>query len=98
MVRPGHALYGYVSPARGEAPKPVLDVEPTLTGKAKILTVKDIPEGALVGYGGSYRATQPMRIAVIAAGYADGVAHRLSHRRKVIATGQLPPILGRVRT
>jgi len=96
MVRPGHALYGYVSPARGEAPKPVLEVEPTLTWKAKILTVKDIPEGALVGYGGSYRAAQAMRIAVIAAGYADGVPHRLSNRGKVIAAGKLTPILGTV--
>ena len=96
MVRPGHALYGYVSPARGDAPKPVLDVKPILTWKAKILLVKDIPEGARVGYGGSYRATGPMRIAVLAAGYADGVPHRLSGRGKVIAAGALVPILGSV--
>jgi alanine racemase len=96
MVRPGHALYGYVSPARGDAPKPVLDVKPVLTWKAKILVVKDIPEGARVGYGGSYRAAEPMRIAVLAAGYADGVPHRLSGRGKVIAAGTLVPILGTV--
>jgi len=96
MVRPGHALYGYVSPARGDAPKPVLDVKPILTWKAKILLVKDIPEGARVGYGGSYRAPEPMRIAVLAAGYADGVPHRLSGRGKVIAAGALVPILGSV--
>jgi len=96
MVRPGHALYGYVSPARGSAPKPVLDVKPVLTWRAKILTVKEIPEGALVGYGGSFRAPQPMRIAVVAAGYADGVPHRLSNRGKVIAAGKLVPIVGTV--
>ena len=96
MVRPGHALYGYVSPARGDAPKPVLDVQPVLTWKAKILAVKEIPEGALVGYGGSFRAPEPMRIAVLAAGYADGVPHRLSNRGKVIAAGKLAPILGTV--
>ena len=96
MVRPGHALYGYVSPARGNAPKPALDVKPVLTWKAKILVVKDIPEGARVGYGGSYRAPEPMRIAVLAAGYADGVPHRLSGRGKVIAAGTLVPILGTV--
>ncbi|HLN04012.1 MAG TPA: alanine racemase [Bryobacteraceae bacterium] len=96
MVRPGHALYGYVSPARGDAPKPALDVKPVLTWKAKILVVKDIPEGARVGYGGSYRAHEPMRIAVLAAGYADGVPHRLSGRGKVIAAGALVPILGTV--
>ncbi len=96
MVRPGHALYGYVSPARGDAPKPVLDVKPVLTWKAKILVVKQIPEGARVGYGGAFRAPQPMRIAVLAAGYADGVPHRLSNRGKVIAAGKLVPILGTV--
>ena len=96
MVRPGHALYGYVSPARGDAPKPALAVKPVLTWKAKILVVKDIPEGARVGYGGSYRAPEPMRIAVLAAGYADGVPHRLSGRGKVIAAGALVPILGTV--
>src|SRR5262249_43561670 len=96
MVRPGHALYGYVSPARGGAPKSMLDVQPVLTWKAKILAVKEIPEGALVGYGGSFRAAQPMRIGVIAAGYADGVPHRLSNRGKVIAAGKLVPIAGTV--
>lgn len=96
MVRPGHALYGYVSPARGSGPKPLLDVKPILTWKAKILTVKEIPEGARVGYGGVFHAPQPMRIAVLAAGYADGVSHRLSNKGKVIAAGKLAPILGTV--
>jgi alanine racemase len=96
MVRPGHALYGYVSPARGEAPKPALDVKPVLTWKARILTVKEIPKGAQVGYGGSFRAPEPMRIAVLAAGYADGVPHRLSNRGKAIAAAKLVPILGTV--
>ncbi|MCU1275411.1 MAG: alanine racemase [Bryobacterales bacterium] len=96
MVRPGHALYGYVSPARGDAPRPALNVKPVLTWKTKILTVKDIPQGALVGYGGAFRAPQAMRIAVLAAGYADGVPHRLSNRGKVIAAGKLVPILGTV--
>jgi alanine racemase len=96
MVRPGHALYGYVSPPRGDAPKPVLDVKPVLTWKAKILAAKEIPEGARVGYGGSFRAPEPMRIAVLAAGYADGVPHRLANRGKVIAAGKLASILGTV--
>jgi alanine racemase len=96
MVRAGHALYGYVSPARGAARKQILDVQPALAWKAKILTVKDIPEGTLVGYGGTFRAPHAMRIAILAAGYADGVFHRLSNRGKVIAAGQLTPILGTV--
>jgi alanine racemase len=96
MVRAGHALYGYVSPARGPAPRQILDVKPVLTWKAKILTVKEIPEGALVGYGGTFRAPRPMRIAILGAGYADGIFHRLSNRGTVIASGKLTSILGTV--
>ena len=96
LVRAGHALYGYVSPARGDAPPQLLDVKPALTWKAKLLAVKEIPEGALVGYGGSFRAPRPMRIGILGAGYADGMFHRLSNRGKVIADGKLTPILGTV--
>ena len=96
MVRVGHALYGYVSPARGEAPRQLLEVQPALTWKAKLLAVKEIPEGALVGYGGSFRAPRAMRIGILGAGYADGIFHRLSNRGKAIAAGQLTPILGTV--
>jgi alanine racemase len=97
MVRPGHAIYGYVSPARGSgAPQAVLDVKPALNWKARILQVKNLPVGALVGYGGMFRAERPTRMAVVAAGYADGVPHRLSNRGKVIAGGRLAPIIGAV--
>jgi alanine racemase len=96
MVRPGHAIYGYVSPARGSAPKPQLDVRPALNWKATVLSVKDVPEGALIGYGGMFRAPKPMRIAVLAAGYADGIPHRLSNKGQVIACGRRAPIIGAV--
>jgi alanine racemase len=96
MVRAGHALYGYVSPARGDAPRQLLDVKPALTWRAKLLAVKDVPEGALIGYGGTFRAPRPMRIGILGAGYADGVFHRLSNRGKVIADGSLTPILGTI--
>jgi alanine racemase len=96
MVRAGHALYGYVSPPRGDAPRQLLDVRPALTWKAKLLAVKEIPEGALVGYGGSFRAPRPMRIGILGAGYADGMFHRLSNRGKVIADGKLAAIVGTI--
>ncbi len=96
LVRAGHALYGYISPARGDAPAPLLEVAPALTWKARLLAVKDIPEGALVGYGGTFRAPRPMRIGVLGAGYADGIFHRLSNRGKVIAAGKITPILGTI--
>jgi alanine racemase len=96
LVRPGHALYGYVSPVRGPAPVAALRVKPALTWKAAVLAVKDVEAGALIGYGGMYRAERPMRIAVLAAGYADGIPHRLSNRGSVIAKGKLAPIVGAV--
>jgi len=79
LVRPGHAVYGYVSPARG-APARALHVAPALTWKVTVLEVKDVEVGGLIGYGGIHRAAQPMRIAVVAAGYADGIPHRLGRQ------------------
>lgn len=96
MVRPGHAIYGYVSPARGEAPQNLLSVQPALSWKASVLLVKEVPVGAPIGYGAIFRAPRPMRIAVLSAGYADGVPHRLSNRGMVIAKGRFAPILGAV--
>lgn len=96
LVRPGLALYGYVSPSRGIAPPRILEVKPALTWKATVISTKDLPEGALVGYGGMFRAPRPTRIGVLGAGYADGVSHRLSNLGHVIAAGKLVPILGAV--
>jgi alanine racemase len=96
LVRPGHAIYGYVSPVRGPAPPSVLRVKRALTWKAAVLTVKDVPAGSLIGYGGMHRAERPMRLAVLAAGYADGLPHRLSNKGAVIAHGRLAPIVGAV--
>jgi alanine racemase len=96
MVRPGISIYGYVSPAKGKAPPQILEVKPALTWKASVLTVKEVPAGALIGYGGMYRAPAAMRIAILAVGYADGIPHRLSNRGKVIFEGHLLPILGAV--
>jgi alanine racemase len=96
MVRPGHAVYGYVSPARGPAPAAVLRVAPAMNWKARILEVKDLPVGARVGYGGMFVTERPTRMAVLAVGYADGLPHRLSNKGKVIAGGRLVPILGAV--
>jgi alanine racemase len=96
MVRPGHAIYGYVSPARGPAPAPVFQVRPALQWRARIVTVKEVPAGARVGYGGSYVTEAPARLAVLAAGYADGVPHRLSNKGRVIAGGRFAPMVGTV--
>ena len=97
MVRPGHAIYGYVSPVQGQVAEQLLGaVQPALSWRASILAIKDLPAGALVGYGGMFRAPRAMRVAILAAGYADGIPHRLSNRGSVIVRGQLVPILGAV--
>jgi alanine racemase len=96
LVRPGHAIYGYVSPARGHAPPAAFRVKPALSWHARIIAVKDVPAGARIGYGGTFQAVAPMRLAVLAAGYADGVPHRLSNKGKVIAGGHFAPIVGTV--
>ncbi|HUP03581.1 MAG TPA: alanine racemase [Bryobacteraceae bacterium] len=96
MVRAGISLYGYVPRTRGAAPPQHLAVKPALTWKARLVTVKEIPEGALVGYGGTFRAPRPMRIGVAGAGYADGVMRSLSNRGRMLAAGRPAPILGAV--
>ena len=89
-------MYGYVSPVRGPAPPVLFDVKPALTWRATVLSVKDVPAGSLIGYGGMYRAPRAMKIAVLAVGYADGIPHRLSNRGSVIANGKIVPMLGAV--
>lgn len=95
LVRPGHAIYGYISAAKG-APRAKLDVQPALSWKATILAINEVPAGARIGYGGIHTAERNMRIGILAAGYADGIPHRLGNRGHVIVNGKLAPIVGAV--
>jgi alanine racemase len=96
LVRPGLALYGYVSAPTGPAPECLLDVKPVLSWKARILEIKDLPAGAWIGYNGTYRTPHPTRMAIVAAGYADGFRHSFSNRSRVIAGGAWAPVIGAV--
>lgn len=97
LVRPGHAIYGFVSPVRGQnAPPLSLHVKPALTWKAAVLAVKDVPAGERIGYGGMHVTKQPSRLAILAAGYADGIPHRLGGRGRVIVRGCYAPVVGAV--
>jgi alanine racemase len=96
MVRVGLAIYGYVPDSCGSAPRLLLDVQPALAWKARLLAVKDVPEGAPIGYGATFRAPRAMRIGIAGAGYADGIFRQLSNCGKVIADGKLTSILGAV--
>lgn len=97
LARPGYALYGFVSSAKGEAPAQLLkDLRPALSWKANILLCKDLAPGDPVGYGAIYRAPRAMRIGILGVGYADGLPHRLSAKGQVLGGGKLLPILGAV--
>jgi alanine racemase len=95
LVRPGIALYG----ALYAAGRPPLDVVATL--KAQILQIRDVPGGESVGYGAAETLRRDSRIAVIAAGYADGylrAAGSGGSRRaaQAIVRGRPAPLVGRV--
>ncbi len=90
LVRPGLALYGY---QLCETP---LRVSPALSLKARVVSVRQAPAGAAVGYGASYVTPAPARIATVCAGYADGVNRALSNRGRAIVRGRFTPVVGRV--
>ena len=98
MVRPGAILYGYhpgYEPAeqRLEIEKR-LPLEAVMSLRARIISLRDVPAGAGVGYGSSFVAQQPSRIGVLAAGYGDGIHRGLSNRGKVLIHGTLAPMVG----
>ena len=60
------------------------------------MSVRTIPAGAVVGYNGTFVATEPMRIALIAAGYADGLDRSLGNRFSLLVRGERAPLVGRI--
>jgi alanine racemase len=100
IARPGLALYGYApefSPQEPEAAAALRTrLQPVLTWKTRIVSVRDLAPGQVVGYNGTFVATEPMRIALLAVGYADGLSRALSNRGSVLIHGQRAPIIGRI--
>ena len=88
LVRPGIFLYG--GAAGGPAPAPVVAF------RARVVGVRRIREGDTVSYGASWRADAPVRIATIAAGYADGFPRAAGRGRAVELCGRVVPVVGRV--
>jgi alanine racemase len=91
LGRPGCALYG-INPTPGQ-PNPMRQ---TVTLDVPVLQIRAIPAGATVGYGASWQAARPSRIATVAAGYADGYLRALSGRAVGIIAGRPVPLVGRV--
>ena len=104
LMRPGLALYGLVSdfdPPFSPAEPLSLDharhrLRPVLTWKSEVVSVQDVAAGTVVGYNGTFIATEPMRLALIAAGYADGLDRRLGNHFSLLVRGQHAPIVGRI--
>ncbi len=96
VVRPGAALFG-INPTPGK-PNPM---RPAIELKARVLQVRNVPRGGTVGYGSTWSAKRASRIAVIAAGYADGImraeaATNASTGRHVLLANKRCPMVGRV--
>jgi alanine racemase len=101
MVRPGISLYGYHLPFERagrevSGSKLRMPVRPILTWKTRILSLRDVRANQALGYGGTYVTKGPARIAVLPAGYADGLNRALSSRGRVIVREHYAPIVGRI--
>jgi alanine racemase len=91
LARPGAALYG-VAPVSGQ-PNPQ---RPVIRLRARVIQTRTVPAGTGVGYGHTWRAPGPARLATLAIGYADGYLRSLSNRGVVWHAGQELPIVGNV--
>lgn len=91
VCRLGLGLYGF-NPANAEK----LSLRPALEMRAAISQVKEIPVGATVGYGATFTASRPTSLAIIPAGYNEGVDRRLSNKGFFKIGGRFCPIVGRV--
>lgn len=94
LVRPGIALYGVLS-SKGDPMSDLL--QPVLSVKARVASVRTLQPGEAAGYGMGYTAKQKTRIAVLAIGYADGVPRELSScGGYVLIHGMTAPVIGRI--
>jgi alanine racemase len=71
-------------------------LEPVLAWKASVAGVRSVPAGATVGYNATFVATEPMRLALVSAGYGDGLTRSLGNRFSFLVRGQRAPLVGRV--
>lgn len=94
-ARPGIMLYGG-SPFPGRQSAAALDLRPVMTLTSELIAVRDIAAGEHVGYGHTFTADRPMRIGVVACGYADGYPRHAGTGTPVLVAGRRSRTLGRV--
>ena len=93
-VRPGIMLYG-ASPF-ADRPAAALGLRPAMALESAIIGVQTLAPGDRVGYGGTFTAERPMRIGVVACGYADGYPRHAPTGTPIAVMGKLTRTLGRV--
>src|SRR6059058_1697215 len=91
-VRPGLLLYGIVPPPLTST----IPLAPVMTLASKVTAVKGMRAGEVTGYGARFTAKKPTTIAIVPAGYADGLDLRLAGRGAVLIRGRRAPIIGSV--
>jgi alanine racemase len=91
-VRPGLLLYGIVPPPLTST----IPLAPVMTLASRITAVKGMRAGEVTGYGARFTANKPTTIAIVPAGYADGLDLRLAGRGSVLIRGRRAPIIGSV--
>ncbi len=95
-VRPGVMLYGATPFSHATRPASALGLKAGMTLATEIIGIQQLVAGESVGYGATYTAQKPERIAIIAAGYADGYPRHAPSGTPVIAEGRRAPLVGRV--
>jgi len=93
-VRPGLCLYGVSPFATGEGR--ALGLVPAMRLVSTVIALREVPRGESVGYGATWRAPRDSRVAIIAAGYGDGLPWTLPTGTPVQVAGQTLPLVGRV--
>jgi alanine racemase len=93
-VRPGIALFGVAPRVAGSAL--TTDLKPVMGVRTEIVALRDVEAGAPVGYGATWRAPRPARIATIPMGYADGLSRHLGNKGHALVHGKRAPIVGAV--
>jgi alanine racemase len=91
-VRPGLLLYGIVPPPLAST----IPLEPVMRLDSRIVAVKGMRPGEITGYGARFTAERPTSVAIVPAGYADGLDLRLAGRGSVLIRGRRAPIVGSV--
>jgi alanine racemase len=91
-VRPGLLLYGMAPPPHDAT----IPLAPVMTLGSRVVAVKGMRPDEASGYGARFRADRPTTIAIVPAGYADGLDLRLAGRGAVLIRGRRAPIVGSV--